>query len=217
MKKLTLLFYLISVSLSSSAQTWEEWWKQKDTQKRYLAEQIAALKAYGAVLKSGYETVSQGLYLVHQIQDDDYTQHESYFGSFSSVKTQVKNHPEAEMTINLHSKILSLTQRFLTSNSESGFTKSEERLIIHVILAIQKDSNELLKELQILLKNDLYQLSDSERINQLRQIQSSMKEVYGFTAGLIQDCLQISKFRQRELQSIQSQKSFSYPNHTKKP
>lgn len=212
MKKLILLFYLISVSLSTSAQTWEEWWKQKDTQKRYLAEQIAALKAYGAVLQSGYETVSQGLSLVHQIQDGDYTQHESYFGSFSSVNPQVKNHPEAEKIVILHSKIFSLTQQFLTRKSEPGFTPSEGKLINHVLQAIQTDSNALLAELQILLENNRYQLNDTERINQLKQIQSSMEEVYGFTVGFIQDCRQHSYSRQKELRSIHDQKIL-FPSH----
>lgn len=206
MKKLILLFYLISISLSSSAQTWEEWWKQKDTQKRYLVEQFAALKAYGSVLKSGYETVSQGLSFFHQIQDEDYSQHKSYFGSFSSVNPKVKNHPEAENTIILHSKILSRTQQFLTGSSELSFTQSEEKVINHVLQAIQNDCNELLTELQVLLENNHYQLSDNERISQLQQLHCNMEEVYDFTVGFIQDCRQLSQSRQRELQSIQGQK-----------
>jgi hypothetical protein len=48
-------FFLFALPLLfvqvSTAQTWSEWFSQKKTQKKYLLEQVAALKIYAGYLK----------------------------------------------------------------------------------------------------------------------------------------------------------------------
>lgn len=213
MKRLILIFYLASISLPSHAQTWNEWWKQKDTQKKYLAEQIVALKAYGAVLKEGYEVASKGLGLVHTIQNGDYAQHETYFSSFSAVNPQVKKHPQAKSTIALYSKTRQLTLQIPTKLfAENQFKASEENIIRHVLQSIAKDCDQLLLELQTLFEKNQLNLSDSERISQLSQIHAGMQEAYGYTIRFYQSCQNLSLYRQHESQAIEHQKSLFLPS-----
>lgn len=213
MKRLILIFYLASISLPSHAQTWNEWWKQKDTQKKYLAEQIVALKAYGAVLKEGYEVASKGLGLVHTIQNGDYAQHETYFNSFSAVNTQLKKHPDAEKTITLYSKTRQLTlqipSRLFLKNQ---FKASEENIIRHVLQSIAKDCDQLLLELQTLLEKDQLNLSDSERMVQLNEIHEQMQEAYGYTIRFYQSCQNLSLSRENESRAIEKRKLLHFPN-----
>ena len=213
MKRLILIFYLASISLTTNAQTWNEWWKQKDTQKKYLAEQIVALKAYGAVLKEGYEVVSKGLGLVHTIQNGDYVQHETYFSSFSTVNPLLKKHPQAERTVTLYSKTRQLTLEIPNRLfAENSFTASEEKTIRHVLHSISKACDDILTELQTLLDKNQLNLSDSERISQLSQIHEKIQEVYGYTMRFYQSCQNLSLYRQHESQAIEHQKSLFLPS-----
>jgi hypothetical protein len=212
MKRLILIFYLASMSLPSHAQTWNEWWKQKDTQKKYLAEQIVALKAYGAVLKEGYEVASKGLGLVHTIQNGDYAQHETYFSSFSTVNPLLKKHPQAESTIALYSKTRQLTLQIPTKLfAENQFKASEENIIRYVLQSIAKDCDDILAELQTLLENDELRMSDSERAILLKKIHGSMLEAYTYTVRFYQNCQNLSLSRLHESRAIKHYKSLFIP------
>lgn len=210
-----LICYLAFLSLNSHAQTFAEWWKQKETQKRYLVEQIAALSVYGAVLREGYETVSKGLGLVHALQDGDYSQHQGYFNSFSSVNPQIKNHPEAEQALKIYVKTKQLTQQIPGKLFPSQyFTGPEEQVIRHVLLAIQKDSEQLLTELEELLEEGRLQMSDTDRLKQLSGMNHRMQEVYRYTVRFYQDCRDISLFRQKDSQSIRQRNAlYSFPSN----
>ncbi|MEP4376861.1 MAG: hypothetical protein ABJ333_17555, partial [Algoriphagus sp.] len=180
----------------------------KDTQKKYLAEQLIALKAYGAVLKEGYEVASKGLGLVHTIQNGDYAQHETYFSSFSTVNPKLQKHPQAKSAIALYSKTrqlsLEIPNRLFAENS---FTASEEKTIRHVLQSIAKDCNNILIELETLLENDELRMSDSERAILLKKIHGSMLEAYTYTVRFYQNCQNLSLSRQHESQAIEHQKS----------
>lgn len=213
MKRMILIFYLASMSLPTHAQTFEEWWKQKDTQKKYLAEQIVALKAYGAVLKEGYEVASKGLGLLHTIQNGDYAQHETYFSSFSAVNPQVKKHPQAKSTIALYSKTRQLTLQIPTKLLvENTFTASEEKIIRYVFQSIAKDCDNILIELEPLLENNELRMGDSERAIQLKKKYDSMLEAYGYTVRFYQNCQNLSLSRKKESRSIEHQKGLFLPS-----
>jgi len=67
-----IIYVTIIILLSGAqvnAQTWNEWFRQKKTQKKYLVQQIAALKVYLKYLKQGYRIVDKGLSLVGDIKD----------------------------------------------------------------------------------------------------------------------------------------------------
>lgn len=213
MKKIILICYLAFLSLPTHAQTFEEWWKQKDTQKKYLAEQIAALGAYRAVLKEGYEIASQGLGLVHSIQNGDYGQHQGYFSSFSSVNPQLKNHPAVNRLATLHSKTLQLTQQAPGKLFQSPYlSKYDEQVIHHVLTQIQKDSDRILSELETLLSEDQLQMNDTDRSQTITSLNQSMEEVYSYTMRFVQDCQNLKTQRQGESQAI-TRRQLLFVNH----
>lgn len=208
MKKIILICYLAFLSLPAPAQTFEEWWKQKDTQMKYLAEQIAALGAYSAVLKEGYEIVSQGLGLVHSIQNGDYGQHQGYFNSFSTVNPRIKNHPSADRVARLYSKTFQLNQQIPGKLFPSPYlSESEEQVIRHVLTQIQKDSNQILSELETILSDGRLQMNDTDRSQAITSLNQRMEEVYSFTIGFFHDCQILQTQRLKESQAIKQQQS----------
>ena len=54
MKQFTLLILFVLAGGLSQAQTFNEWFRQKATQKKYLIQQIAALQVYLDYVQKGY-------------------------------------------------------------------------------------------------------------------------------------------------------------------
>jgi hypothetical protein len=84
------LFIIMLCSMScytSIAQTpnWNEWFRQKKTQLKYLAEQIAALKVYLEYLKKGYDVAQKGLSTIELIKSGSFSLHKDYFNSLKQV------------------------------------------------------------------------------------------------------------------------------------
>lgn len=203
MKKLLILLYLLSAASPVTAQNYQEWFQQKQTKKKYLAEQIIALQPYGTVLKKGYELSQQGLSLIHTITSGDFIQHEDHFKSFTNVSPELKNHSVTQQLIALAENIQQVsTQSQKQLRSQNQLNVSEESVVSHVFLNIQKETAQLLSELQTLLQNDSLGLSDSELINRLEQLHLHMQSIYSYTIRFGQEAIQLSNIRELELNAI---------------
>ncbi|WP_246001525.1 DUF932 domain-containing protein [Mucilaginibacter gracilis] len=73
------------------AQTFQEWWNQKATQKKYLLQQIAALQVYIGYLEKGYQVVNSGLNTVKDIMNGEFHLHDAYISSLKQVNPVVRN------------------------------------------------------------------------------------------------------------------------------
>lgn len=208
--KILLLFLSLGLSaLPSHSQTFQEWWNQKETQQKYLAEQIAALQAYGGVLKEGYEVVSHGLDLVKNITGEDMALHQTHFTSFSTINPHLRDHHTIEKTSLLYAEISQLNQLLPTKYFQQfHFTEVEEKFILQVVQGLQEDSDQLFESQQNLLSRDLLNLNDTDRMEQLTQIQLLMQEIHAVALQLFQDCQSLGYSRQRAIQALEQRKKF---------
>ncbi|SIN78741.1 hypothetical protein [Algoriphagus halophilus] len=206
--KILLLFLSLGISaLPSHSQTFQEWWNQKKTQQKYLAEQIAALQAYGRVLKEGYEVVSQGLDLIRSITGEDMALHQTHFTSFSTINPHLRDHHAIEKTSLLYAEINQLNQ--LVPNKyfrQFLFTDAEEKFILQIVQGLKEDSDQLFESQQNLLAKDLLNLNDTDRMEQLTQIQLQMQKIHAAALQLFQDCQSLGYSRQRAIQALEQRK-----------
>lgn len=209
MKKLLIFLFLIATALPVSAQNFQEWFQQKQTKKKYLAEQIFALQSYRTVLKKGYEVSQRGLSLVSNITNGDFDQHKDHFQSFEKVNSKVKNHPDTRQIIELASTIQQVSRQYQKQlSSLNQLNASEENVVSQVFLNIQKETGQLLTELQALLQNSELSLSDSERIIRLEQLLLHMQSIYSYTMRFGQEAIQLSSLREQELNGISQARNF---------
>lgn len=89
MMKMIFLIAIILFTHSAKAQTWEEWFRQKETQKKYLLEQIAALQVYIDYAQKGYKIASNGLEIIEQIKTGDLNQHQVFFNSLKRINPAI--------------------------------------------------------------------------------------------------------------------------------
>src|SRR4051794_23883691 len=108
MKLLFLFLAMLLISTVCDAQTWNEWFRQKKTQIRYLEEQIIALQVYGSYLQAGYKIVQGGLSTIHDIKNVDFNLHKDYFSSLKRVNASILDNSKTAGVVNLQFNILQL-------------------------------------------------------------------------------------------------------------
>src|SRR5438093_6658250 len=92
MKKLLIILILSTVVMKDcAAQTFSEWFEQKETQKKYLIEQIAALQTYLGYVQKGYSIAQKGLTTISNIKNGEFNLHTDYFNSLRSVNPNIKS------------------------------------------------------------------------------------------------------------------------------
>lgn len=163
----------------TNAQTVDEWFKQKQTQIKYLVEQIGALKAYGEVVNKGFDIAHSGLSNIFDSKDGDYMQHNSYFLSLWKVKYGIRN----------YSKVLSILKMKVDIEKQYSLVKSptavlnnkEKEYVDKVFSNLLNECDDLAHELKIVISDDQLQLKDDERIQRMDKIYFEMQDRYEFT------------------------------------
>src|SRR5438046_646086 len=99
MKIIIIILSFLAAGQLCRAQTYDEWVRQSKTQKKYLLEQILALKTYIGYAEKGYSIASKGLNTIKDIKDGDFNLHDNFFNSLSAVNPQVKKYSKVAAII----------------------------------------------------------------------------------------------------------------------
>lgn len=208
MKSLIILMLLL-VSALSKAQTWEEFSKQKETQKKYLLQQLAGLKFYVNLLKEGYSTVNKGLKTITWITEGELDLHTTFFESLKAVNPVVaKNKKVADIlalqiSISKHFKLGSKTH---ISRTETQYFESVRSNVLEECL------NEI-DELLLVVSANKLEMKDDERMKRIDKLYASMKYKYQFTQSFVSQTNLLNLQRLREERNTgASQKTYEPKN-----
>jgi hypothetical protein len=200
MKKLhTITLILLLCSVAASAQTWGEWFNQKSTQKKYLIQQIAALKVYTEFLRKGYTVVKDGTGLIRDIKNGDFNLHKDYFGGLKTVNPLVKQYDKVEDIVVMHALMLQERQATLAMAAGSKRFSSEEiRALLKLYAVLSDEAGKDLDELLMVVEHGTLELSDDERIKRIEQLYTRMQEKLSFQRKLNKNIIAISNGRKRQ-------------------
>ncbi len=212
----TLIMIVLAVcSITANAQTLEEWFEQKETQRKYLLEQIAALKVYLDYGKEGYNIASNGLNTISDIKNGDFSIHNNYFESLLLVKPGIRNYTKVAGIINYQVKMVKDTKETLKGIKDTDtFTPDELNYCRKVFEKLLYTAIEILEELTILitsgaLGNDGYQMKDGERIKRIDAMYSEMQDHYEFSCTFSEAIASLSAQRLREKHEVQFSKTLN--------
>ena len=118
MKAAILIFAIIMFSREGFTQTIEEWTQQKQTQIKYLLNQVAANKVYIEYLQKGYSIASKGLTTIGQIKNGEYTLHKDFFNALLSINPAIKNWSKVAGIVAIQVQIIKQVNK--------GFTRIKE-------------------------------------------------------------------------------------------
>ncbi len=205
MKKIfTILSIVFIFSLHANAQTFDEWFKQKKTQKKYLVQQIAALKVYLGYLKKGYEIAQKGWTTVENIKNGNFNLDRDFFRSLKNVNPAIKNTAKVADIIAFQYYIIKDFKRIYNfCENNKYFTSEEIRYIakVHTNMLFLCDAS--ISELLNIIQADKMEMTDDERIMRINKIYEDMSDKRAFVNAFGNDATSLSKEREKEAHEIE--------------
>jgi len=181
MRKGILLAMILCMGSIGQAQTWDEWFRQKKTRRKYLVEQIVALKVYLGYAEKGYRIASEGLTTIGRIKRGDWSLHDNYFTSLKAVSPTVKKSPKAAAVVTAGLQIVNQVTRAKAEVRLAGWSSLDEQeandnVLDNLLMACLKTINELTN---VLTTGELA-MKDDERLKRMERLNNDMLEHYTF-------------------------------------
>jgi hypothetical protein len=211
MKKLMAITFGLCLWMSCvQAQTWNEWFRQKKTQKKYLIQQIAALKVYLKYLKEGYDVAKKGLGMIGDIKDGNFNDHSTYFASLSLVNPSIKQSGKIALIAHMQQQIMSEFNKLDKECRENEYlTDDELEYVRDVYSNMLVKCEESISELNTIITDHSSQLKDDERIERIDLIYEDMSDKRDFARSFSNSTRIIMAQRLREKSEVVTQEKLN--------
>lgn len=181
MKKTLMIMLFCTMFTAGQAQTFAEWFKQKQTQKKYLVQQIAILKVYKNSLQKGYAIAKEGLTTIGNSKNNEYTLHGNYFTSLQKVHPSIKNYNRISDIIFIQNKIIQACNIALIQARESGvYNENEISYVQRVYGRLLNECKTKSEELITITVDNKLEMTDNERMERIDALYDDMQDQYTF-------------------------------------
>jgi len=192
---------LVALSMATdvaSAQTWNEIFKQKKTQKKYLLRQIAALQVYIGYAKKGYDIVGSGIHVVKDITNAELGLHRAFFASLAVVNPSIKNSAVVGEIVSGGLGILSV----LGGWKDLELSGVEWAYVALVKANLLAECAHDLEELLLVTTSGKLEMKDDERLQRLEKLRLSVQDKYDFALSFTSELEVFVRQRLREERDI---------------
>ena len=209
MKKIFLLLFIFATSACSlQAQTYNEWMRQKKTQRKYLLQQIAALQVYIGYAKKGYQLAKEGLTTISAFTKGEFNLHGEFFNLLKTVNPEIRRYVRVADILSLQVKIIQNYNKSFRHITHSGaFTSSELNYIKTVFARLLEDCEKNLDELIALTTNGTLQMQDNERMERIDKLYLDMQDKFTFCRSFANDAQSLAASRLKEQADIQNSRA----------
>lgn len=181
-----------------------ELFRQKKTQRRYLRQQIAALKVYLDYLKKGYTIVDKGLTTIGDIKNGTFTMDKEYFTSLKQVSPVVKNSPKVNEVLVYQQHMIKDFQKFLGDcRKDENLSVNEVQYIEGVYQNMLKELDASIDELTVITTSGEAEMKDDERLLRLDKVHDDVLDKYAFTQDFIDSTRLLSLERAKEKKQLE--------------
>ena len=213
MKKIISMLFIMAIIAKANAQTWEEWTEQKETQIKYLVQQIAAFQTYLGYVKQGYEIAHKGISTVQNIKNGEWNLHKDFFGSLKSINPVIKNSAKVADIIVLQDGLVKKSKTLMNECRQNGeLTYEEIAYLENICNKLLLESLKNIDELIMVITSGELQMKDDERINRIEKIYADMQEKQVFIRSFGSSLVRLLKSRSHEKFEIELSKTL---NHVK--
>ena len=196
---LGLALLLLFVGASAFGQTWGEFFNQKKTQKKYLLEQLVALKMYAGYLKKGYDIVGSGIGTVKDIKNSEFSLHSTFFSSLKSINPAIRKNAKVASIISLQ---ISIIKAFKNIDDNDGLKLSDNQYILDVKDKVTDDCLDDMEELLLVITSGRLEMSDDQRLERLDSIYERMRDKAAFVQSFTGEVNLLIQQRKNEQKSI---------------
>lgn len=183
------------------SQTWNELFRQKKTQKKYLLQQIAALEVYTGYLKKGYEIASSGLHTIRDLSDGEFSLHNAFITGLKKASPVVRNSVRVAEIIEMQ---ISIRKAFGNVRSNVQLSLSNQLYVQEVRDNLWEECIKDLEELLLVITSGKLEMDDAQRLKRLDKIYLSMREKSSFTQHFTNEVEQL--IRQKQLEKSDTEK-----------
>lgn len=208
MRKIILSVAMLFVACYAiQAQTLEEWTQQKKTQKKYLLQQIAALKVYLEYAEKGYEITGKGINTVRNIKNGDFDLHRDFFESLKAVNPLIKKYAKVGDIILYQIRIVKKVKETLEKVRDSKqFTTKELVYCKEVLDFLLDECIKTVEELIQVTTSGVFCMKDDGRLKQIDRLYEDIQSKYTFCSSFAGEMELLSVQRQAEQTEINQSK-----------
>jgi hypothetical protein len=204
MKKIIILFLLLSFVAGAKAQTFGEWFQQKKTQKKYLLQQIAGLQLYIGCIKKGYSIAQKGLTTISDFKSGEFHLHSDYFNSLTNVNPLVKNYSKVADIIFYQIQIVqTYRQAYKRIKKSNAFTPNEIAYMNRVFGRLIDDCYAAIDELIIVTTSGKLEMTDDARIERIDALYEEMEDKYSFLKSFSGETIAVADARAKEKNDVE--------------
>lgn len=204
MKKLTIILFLLGAATGSTAQTFNELFRQNKTQKKYLTQQIAALQVYIEYAQKGYSIARDGLNAIGNFKRGEFGLHTGYFNSLKNVNPKVKNVAQVAGIIALQVEIVRVSAKtFRWVQQGSAFNGDEQAYIKRVFGRLLEDCEIVLDELIVITTSGELEMKDDERLERIDVLYRDMMDKSTFCQRFSNETRMLATSRSKENKDVQ--------------
>lgn len=193
-----LLCCLVFIS-SAEAQTSGEWFRQKHTQKKYLLEQIAALRAYTGYVRKGYTVVRDGLGIVRDITNGEFGLHELFITGLKKASPAVRNDVRIAETMAME---LSIVRSFANLVKVKGLPPDRLAYLTKVRSKLRNECLNDLEELLLVVTSGKVEMGDAERLSRLEGIYQRLRDKADFVQDFSTKVFLLNSQQHRETRNV---------------
>lgn len=205
MKRLFIFILLISSVTNLKAQFLGGIFSQNKTQKKYLAEQIAALKVYSGYLQKGYSIAKGGLSTINDFKSVEFNLQTDFFNALKTVNPKIKNYTKVAEIIAMQLEIISRYKQLKKKLAGTGCIHSDEVQYIGQVFARLLDQcSNTLDELIMVTASGELEMKDDERIERIDKLHEEMTSDYTFCKSFSNDALLLASAREKEQNDLQT-------------
>lgn len=188
MKVLLLSITLYLVAHSSNAQTFDEWFNQKATQKKYLLQQIAALQVYLGYAKKGYNIATSGINTIRNIKNGDFNLHRDFFNRLKNVNPAIRRYAKVADIIAYQAKIIKQAKVTLQQiRATKQFTEAELDYCKQVFDTLLDECIKTVEELILVTTSGELEMKDDERLKRIDGLYADVQDKYSFACSFSED------------------------------
>jgi hypothetical protein len=189
MKKILLLATAgLFAFLSSNAQTADEWLNQKSIQKKYLLQQIAALKVYLGYAKKGYTIVTSGVNTIRNIKNGELNLHRDFINRLKNVNPSIRKYAKVADIIAYQVKIIKQTKSTIQQIRETKqFTEAELDHCKQVFGNLLDECMKNVEELILVTTSGKLEMKDDERLKRIDGLYADVQDKYSFACAFSED------------------------------
>lgn len=210
MKKITLTIICSLAVCWTQAQTWNEWFRQSKTQKKYLIQQIAALKGYIEVAQKGYKIAKEGLDFIGDMKRGEFNLHDAFFNSLQSINPEIRKYYKVAEIVGLQSEILKNCAETKRSLRNSGMMQADElEYVTGSFNRMLENCSDLVAQLITLTTSGKLELTDDQRIRRIDEVHQQMQDNYTFTKSFGDQALILAISRKQESNDLQTSRALN--------